>query len=123
MIEVADLIGAPFKIHGRSKEEGFDCLGLVIEVERRAGKEIFDPFYDTVDAESNKKVMETLTGGVAAQELSSPEKYCVVKMNSGARPHCGVYLGEGNVIHATENCGVVIQKIHRMKVDGYYRVL
>ena len=121
-MNVADLVGVPFKVHGRSKEEGFDCYGLVLEVERRAGKNLPDPFYETVDPESNRKVMDLLENGVPAERLDAPERYCVVKMNSGSRPHCGVYLGEGNVIHATENCGVVVQKLHRLKTDGFYRV-
>ena len=122
MIDVSDLIGVPFKVHGRSKEEGFDCYGLVIEVERRLGKELPDPFYSSVEPESNLATMALIEKGLDITELKAPEKYCVVKMNSSGRPHCGVYLGKGVVIHATENCGVVLQKLHRLKADGFYRI-
>ena len=64
MIDVSDLVGVPFKVHGRSKEEGFDCYGLAMGVERRAGKNLPDAFYSEVKAESNRKVRDVLLDGV-----------------------------------------------------------
>lgn len=40
MIEYADLIGAPFKSHGRDIKTGVDCYGLVQAVFRREGIEL-----------------------------------------------------------------------------------
>ena len=39
-----DMLGAPFKLGGRSLERGIDCFGLLQEYFRRAGYEIPDPF-------------------------------------------------------------------------------
>ena len=123
MVDVSDLVGARFKPHGRSKEEGFDCYGLAIEVERRAGKNLPDAFYDGVDADSNRNTLSVLENGLPLENLDEPEDFCIVKMNESTRPHCGVYVGGGNVIHATQRLGVVIQKISRLHIDGYYRIV
>ena len=51
MIRYDDLIGVPFKNHGRDVKTGLDCYGLVMEVYRRFGIRLpeFDADYDDVE--------------------------------------------------------------------------
>ena len=44
MIKYDDLLGVPFKTHGRTKA-GMDCYGLVLECLRREGKSLPDFVY------------------------------------------------------------------------------
>ena len=58
-----DLLGTKFKVHGRSKEEGFDCYGLAIEVLRRNGIELKDAFYKDLD--NREEVHEELHASIS----------------------------------------------------------
>ncbi|MDR1250149.1 MAG: C40 family peptidase [Treponema sp.] len=121
---VNDLIGVPFKQHGRDKS-GMDCLGLAIEVLKREGIKLDDVFYDDLEEATKKRLMESMEASVPSARLESPEKNCVIEFNILGQPsHIGVYLGCGEFIHASEQFGVVIDKLYRWKhkVRGYYRV-
>lgn len=125
MIKLADLIGAPFKAHGRSIKEGFDCYGLAIEVEKRAGRKLNDVFYSRVETAEQKRVQGIVLGGLnSLEKIDAPEQYCFIVINGMKRPHCAIYLGHDQMIHATEDMGVVIDRLSRwkFKVDGFYRV-
>ena len=52
---VKDLIGIPYKDHGRDFS-GMDCYGIAIEVLKRFGKNLPDVFYDKTSIENNKTV-------------------------------------------------------------------
>lgn len=44
--DISDLIGLPFELHGRfGKTKGIDCYGLVLEVEKRLGRNLPDVYY------------------------------------------------------------------------------
>ena len=126
MICVRDLIGCPYKVHGRNKSEGFDCYGLTMEVENRAGKRIPDFVYNDTDLKSNEQTAELLFEGISAKRLNRPEPYCLIAINIAESPsHIAVYLGGGKIIHSTQVHGVHISNIERYsnRVYGYYRVL
>jgi hypothetical protein len=58
-------------------------------------------------------------------KLERPEKNCIIEFNVFGQPsHIGVYLGDGEFIHASEQFGVAIEKLRRWKhrIKGYYRV-
>jgi cell wall-associated NlpC family hydrolase len=121
---INDLIGVPFKQRGRDKS-GMDCFGLAIEVLKREGIQLDDAFYEDLEADTKKRLMESLEASVPNTRLERPEKNCVIEFNILGQPsHIGVYLGGGEFIHASEQFGVVIDKLYRWKhkVKGYYRV-
>ena len=122
MIDVSDLVGVRFKPRGRSKEEGFDCYGLAIEVERRAGITLHDVYYDSVFGGSTERTRKFVEGDFC-EKIDCPEPNCLVSIRCGSGNHCGVYLGDGLVVHATLDCGVVVQKAYRLNIDGYYKVV
>lgn len=124
MIELADLIGIPFKVHGRDKT-GMDCYGLLIEISKRLGVNFPDAFYNSVDNSSKENTYNFLYENLPLEKINELEKYCVISMFMGGKfSHVGVYLGQGKFIHSTENCGVCIQNINKYKkmIHSIYRI-
>jgi cell wall-associated NlpC family hydrolase len=121
---VKDLVGIPYKAHGRDSS-GMDCYGVIIEVLRRKGINVPDVFYPDTNNDTNKKVMEILENGIPNTRLEKPEEYAVVEILVFGQPsHAGVCLGDGTFIHALKNFGVVIEPLsrYRHRIKGYYRV-
>jgi cell wall-associated NlpC family hydrolase len=124
MIPVKDLIGTPYKDHGRGSS-GMDCYGLVIEVLRRRGISVPDVFYPDTGNETNKKILKVLEEGIPNTELQEPEEGAVVEILVFGEPsHVGVCLGDGTFIHALRKIGAVIEPLsrYRHKIKGFYRV-
>jgi cell wall-associated NlpC family hydrolase len=122
---IRDLIGCKFKAHGRSKEEGFDCYGLVIEVLQRDGISFPDMFYDNIEKETKIMIKNEMISSISHTKIDKPEKNCIVEISVGGNPsHIGVYIGRGEFIHCLTDYGVIIDKLHRYqeRILGYYRV-
>lgn len=122
-MEIRDLIGVKYTDGGRSKEEGFDCYGLVIEVLRRAGIRMPDIEYET--AKGNTGAYKEAIGTGRFKKLENLEPYSILALTVNGQPtHCGVYLGEGKMIHSTEREGVTICNIQRWtnRIAGVYKV-
>lgn len=130
MIELRDLIGVKYKVHGRTKEEGFDCYGLVMEVMRRCGKEMPDlPYSDTSTKENQTNaplIIDMVTKGLDMKKIDEREKYCLVTLGFSGRltSHVGVYIGGGDIIHCLEGVGVCIEKLARYEhiITGYFKL-
>ena len=118
----SDLLGVRFRLHGRSKEEGFDCYGLVIEVLKRNGIEIPDIYYSSLKEDDSK--WEYFNSYF--EKVEKPEINCIVEISSLSqrRGHMAVYIGEGYIIHSLIKTGVVIEKLSRYehRIEGYYVV-
>lgn len=122
-VSVRDLVGCPYKVHGRNKEEGFDCLGLDIEVLRRNGIDIPDVNYE--NPEEYESVFIEEQSRVEYKKLEKPCELAVIVFKVRGEPtHTGIYLGEGLFIHATKG-GVRIEPLHRWekRVEGYYECI
>jgi cell wall-associated NlpC family hydrolase len=124
MMEIKDLIGAPYAEHGRSLQ-GLDCYGCAILAEKiLTGKELPDVFYENPTVEQKAEVMKIVEEGVPHTLLDKPEKGAVVEIFVLGRPsHVGVCLGGGMFIHAMKKTGVVIEPLRRYgrRIKGYYR--
>lgn len=117
-----DLLGTRYKVHGRSKQKGFDCYGLVIEVLKRNGIDFPDLYYDSIKETSS---VEKELKAVYCKKLERPEINCVVEItNFNESSHIGVYIGEGLMIHTTSKTNVVIEplKHYENRIKGYYKV-
>jgi len=124
MIPVKDLVGIPYKDHGRDAN-GMDCYGLVIEVLHRSGISVPDVFYHDTNIKTNKAVMQTLEAAIPSTKLALPEESAVVEILVMGQPsHVGVCLGDGTFIHAQRKNGVIIEPLYRYrhKIKGFYRV-
>lgn len=122
-MDYSDLIGTRFKIHGRSKEDGFDCYGLAIEVLRRNGIKMVDVFYDTLD--NRKEVHDIIHNIIPNQKIDKAEENCIIEIDVRGEPlHIGVYIGNGKFIHTTSRKNVVIEplRLYKNKIVGYYKV-
>lgn len=130
MIAVRDLIGAPYKVHGRTVEEGLDCYGLLIEVYSRAGIMIPDAFYaGTSTAENMKnypKLKELVANGLSLVPVDHPVELCVVCLAMTGREvsHVGIYIGDGLMLHSVQGSGVCAEPLSRFRhlIRGYYTI-
>jgi len=124
MIIVKDLVGIPYKAHGRDPA-GMDCYGIAIEVLHRIGKNLPDVFYPDTDIESNENILKILKEAIPSALIEKPEEGAIVEILVMGQPsHIGVCLGDGTFIHALKKIGVVIEPLSRYKhrIKGYYRV-
>lgn len=88
--DFTDLLGTPF--------EQMKCWDLVVEVYKRSGIEL--PNYTDVKMGDWQEIREPSEMNVLVFALYGSEL-----------DHVGVYIGEGNFIHATKKSGVCIEHI------------
>lgn len=122
-MDYRDLLGIKFKVHGRSKEEGYDCYGLAIEVLRRNGITLKDVFYDSL--ETRQELHEELHNDIPHKRIEKPEINCIIEIAVHGEPlHIGVYIGKGLMIHTTSSTRVVIEPLvhYKNRILGYYKV-
>lgn len=123
-VDYTDLLGCKFKIHGRNKEDGFDCYGLAIEVLRRNGIIMPDLWYDDSVFKQREKIHE-IASHTFLHRIEKLELNCIIEMNVQGLPrHIGVYIGNGMMIHSMYKVGVVIVPISKYKhsIVGYSKV-
>lgn len=118
MIDVSDLIGVKYQGFGRSKETGFDCYGLAIEVERRFGKELRDVIYSDHSVELSDALAPTLN----VKTTNLMEAGTIIEIHIKNELHIGVALNDSEFIHATTNQGVKISKIGAYPISNIYKV-
>lgn len=123
MIEIEDLLGIPFKVHGRDKS-GYDCYGLVIEIAGRLGHKMPDLYYgyDYSEENNEKTLSENSFNIISAGRLmktDSPAEGDIVlfKDRKGRTCHIGVYLGKDRFIHC-DSAGVRITRLSEYNRKG-----
>lgn len=111
-----DLLGKPFCDGARGPED-YDCVGLLLELERRRGVEL--PEWGSHARE--------LRGALAHwQPVTDPEPGDGILFTSD-RPlwHVGVVCGGGYMIHAHPGCGVARVRYDAFpwhkRIRGFYR--
>lgn len=124
---ISEFIGVKYTVHGRTIEEGLDCYGVIyLYYKELKGIILPDPFYESVSATEKEKIGNLLMNGIPAEKINKPEKECLVSIVSGGKlAHIGIYLGNGMMLHSTQQTGVVIQNIdrYRNKIEGFYKVV
>jgi len=91
---ISDLIGCRYSETGDSREDGYSCLGLALEIYRRAGIAFPDPRYEEVE-------LQPVDG-------DWPPFALVAYGSASWITHCAVYLGYGLVIHSAQGVGVEV---------------
>ena len=115
MIRYDDLIGVPFKNHGRDVKTGLDCYGLVMEV--------LEKISGIIDGERAK---ENIWKKCDRADLPVP---CILAIRFGVPKgvvnHTGCYIGDGKFIHIRENIGVCVDRLDspawRRVIEGCYK--
>lgn len=116
MIEINDLLGAPYKDHGRDVS-GFDCYGLAIEVARRFGYKLNDVVYENHNIELSDENKPTLN----VTPIDKPRAGAVLEMEHQNELHIGICLNEREFIHMTRT-GCRVNQIGIIKIRGIYGI-
>lgn len=117
-VDVSDLIGVPYKEHGRDKT-GLDCYGLAIEVLRRYGKTLPDVVYDR---DHDYELSNENAPLLPLVKIDEAEEGCLIEMRYRGELHIGVYIGNHRFIHATRGQGVRLSHLGIIPVHAYWRV-
>lgn len=115
-IELNDLIGTPYKDHGRDAG-GYDCYGLAIEVARRYGYKLKDVIYENHDLELSAANIPTLN----VTPIEKPRAGAIIEMEYGDELHVGVCLSDREFIHMTRG-GCRVNQIGILKIRGFYGI-
>lgn len=118
LLDINDLLGKPYKVHGRGPE-GYDCYGLVIEVERRLGRELPD-LYKIFEKKSEVKnlTLSAKASGFVKTDNPSFGDVIVFRKN-GIADHIAVYLKNGDFIHC-DGDGVKILSLNYYGKKGEF---
>lgn len=111
---IDDLLGVPYKEHGRDKS-GYDCYGLVIEIEKRLGYELRDVLYTTHDL-----ALSSLSSTLGLYPRKCIEEGSVLEIEAQGELHIAVALNSRYMIHATYERGVCVHPIKLFNVRGIY---
>lgn len=122
--EIRKLIGCKYKVHGRSREEGFDCYGIGIEVYKIHDRYLPDVNYEK--PEQYESVFLEQQNKVCFIKVKHPTELTIIVFKVREEPtHMGIYLGDGLFIHSTKYKGVIVEPLHRWekRVEGYYECI
>lgn len=121
-INVVKYIGKPYIPRVRDGS-GYDCYSLVLAIEKDLGHNLPDMQYDTTSRAGRKNSVEIGKKEPYFEKLEKPLAGCIVILYYKDIPqHIGVYIGNGKVIHATADRGVVIDELRQLNVEGFYKI-
>lgn len=121
VVEVDDLIGAPFVYGGRGENGMYDCYGLLLELNKRQG----------IDLPDYRSPTESrIIAGIFLREKQlwqrcDPEPGCAVLFRvKNLFCHVGFVLDNDSFIHTWEQSGgVLIERLSdwESRIEGYYK--
>lgn len=110
-----DMLGAPFKLGGRSIERGIDCFGLLQEYFRRAGREIPDPFTDYGGEDVRVSAKAAAAFGDLWTVGDGREIGDVALLRQGREQtsilHVGILVEPDRILHSLKGCGVAVTSL------------
>jgi len=112
-IKIDDLIGIPYKVHGRD-ESGLDCYGLIWLIAKRNKTPLKDPIYKGFHPE-----LMVLAEYVGLKHCEF-KVGCVLEIEKEGRLHLGYSIDNERMIHCTINEGVIVEEIEYFNVKGYF---
>jgi cell wall-associated NlpC family hydrolase len=118
LLDINDLLGKPYKVHGRDPD-GYDCYGLVIEVERRLGRNLPD-LYKIFEKKSDVRNVTLSTEATGLIKTDTPSfGDIIVFRKKGRADHVAVYLKDRDFIHCDCN-GVEILNLDYYDKEGEF---
>ncbi len=123
---ISDYIKIPYKYNGRDFN-GVDCYGLIVlYYKTELGITLLD--YSGITSGYTDVVNSNLLIDNAYQEfvlVQTPRIHDVILIKKGSETpnHIGIYLGNGQFLHALESCGIIKSKLSTWKkaITGIYR--
>lgn len=116
-VYIDDLLGAPYKDHGRDIKTGFDCYGLAIEAAKRFGYKLDDVVYNNHDIALSDEKKPTLN----VTPIDKPRAGAIIEMKYGDELHIGVCINSREFIHMTRT-GCRINQIGVINIRGIYGI-
>lgn len=121
-IDVSKYIGKGYKENSRGPDY-YDCYSLMLAVEKDIGNELEDCRYNSTSKANRLDAVEKEKAKACYEKIEKPLAGCIVILYYNNVPqHVGVYIGNGKVIHATFDRGVVIDELRTLNVEGFYKV-
>jgi len=127
-------IGAPYKLGGKSKREGFDCFGLSLYFARdELGVEFPQETYEGYTLDSYPEIWENdpskakrfMIGvfNLLAKRIPAEKAFVtdLLLMERGEDEYVGIHAGNGLVLTSFTNLGVQLANLNGFKVKGAYR--
>lgn len=113
MIDVSEYIGIKYKAHGRSKEEGFDCYGFILDVMKNKNQHLPDFEYKEINNDVFVNCFNKALELGKARKISSPYEGAFVLFSNkrGLKTHIGIYVGDGYIAHCNKY-GVHLESVH-----------
>lgn len=100
-------LNSPYCWGGENPESGFDCSGFVKYV------------YSSFGIEMPRTTSDLARNGMGISFDSIKKGDIVVFFSGGSYSHCGIYVGDGQIIHAFNDAqGVVISGISDLSYDS-----
>ena len=126
--DIDTYIGLPYIRRGRSREEGFDCWGLMMDLIKRVhGYDFPDPEYELnsekeIADEIVKYDKSRLANKVKIGNIQYGDIVMISSFTLRAPYHFGMYIGDGQVIHGM-GFGTEVLPLKRLKpyITGVYR--
>ena len=107
--DISDLLGKPCDPYG---VRGISCVGLVLEIYKRAGVILSDPYEDPDGAEKEWR------------EVAQPEPGDLLGcLSADGVTHYALFLGSNEYVHANESSGVCVVTESDLPEGRFYRCL
>nr|WP_321409626.1 NlpC/P60 family protein [uncultured Carboxylicivirga sp.] len=107
--EVKNWVGTPYRYGGTNKS-GIDCSGLTTQIY----KSVFN-----ISLPRSSKDQYSQSNKIAKAKIK-PGDLVFFKINKTVVSHVGIYLGDGNFIHASTSRGVVINNLSELYYKKYF---
>lgn len=123
MIDVSKYIGKPYRKNCRDGS-GYDCYTLFLAIQRDLGKDLIDLGCDSGLENIRKEEIEKHKKLYPFKRIEKPIEGCaVVIYHKGIAQHIGVYIGENQIVHASDTRDIVIDDMRFLQIEGFYEVL
>jgi len=124
-IDYLDLLHCKFTYKGTTKEEGFDCFTLVIEMGKRRGIKVPNINRINIKLDQTPLLFEKQENHDLFKEVQRAKDTLVLLKNPfGAIGHVGYMLDRNHFIHMSTDEGCVVSKVTDKKwknrIIGYY---
>lgn len=127
-VDYSDMLGAPFKLGGRSLVSGIDCFGLLQVYFARAGFDVPDPFwnYEGDEVRSGARALAAFGDLWESSDGSRVGDVAMLRQGREERSllHVGVRVPEDRLLHSLKGVGVASTALRHYEhlVMAWYRL-